>query len=159
MPLSNVAKIFIVGLLPAFSAGCASPPAPPSECMLSAAGFKALVASTPLQQQHLRMLQAGQVTAVQQTGKHYYVYPDLANHRLYVGTPKEYQAYLALRTRDNMANQPSVNATAASDMRSYLKQDAAMEKADAQDATIPSWAIWPEFGGLGWGSSLAVPAD
>ena len=148
--LRSVAKILTTALLLALAAGCAStPPSPPSESLLSTAGFKTIVASTPAQQQHLKWLPANQVTAMQQTGKHYYVYPDAANSKLYVGTPKEYQAYLALRTQNNLPN-PAPAGSAAADRQSYFKQDAAMVKADAQDATIPSWAIWPEFGALGW---------
>lgn len=134
------------------AAGCATGPAsppPPNENLLVAAGFKTVAASTPVQQQHLKTLQQGTISEMQQTGRHYYVYPDVPNNRLYVGTPREYQAYLALRTRNGLPNPASANVTSA-DIQHYLKQDAAMIKADAQDATIPPWAIWPDFGGLGW---------
>ena len=149
---ANVCKSALWALAMAFAAGCASVPPPPpvpSESLLTAAGFKTLVASTPQQQQHLLALQQGTVSQIQQTGKHYFVYPDIANKRLYVGTPKEYQAYLALRTKNGLPNPTPVDMTTA-DMRSYLKQDAAMQKADALDAQVPPWAIWPDFSNLGW---------
>jgi hypothetical protein len=152
MPSWNAVKITLGAILLALAAACATapaPPPPPSESLLTAAGFKAVAAATTLQQQHLRALPPGALTAVQQTGKHYYVYPDVTNNRLYVGTLKEYDAYLALRTKNGLPN-PTPSNMSAEDMRSYLKQDAAMMKADAQDATIPWWAYWPEFGGLGW---------
>ncbi len=126
-----------------------APPPPPSERLLTDAGFKTVVATTEQQKQHLQVLQQGIVSQVQQTGKHYFVYPDTANSRLYVGTPKEYQAYLALRTKAGLPNPAPTDATTA-DMRSYLKQDAAMQKADAFDAQIPPWAVWPDFANLGW---------
>jgi hypothetical protein len=86
-------------------AGCATVPRTPrvSEDLLVTAGFKIVAARTDAQQQHLQTLQQGAVSEMQQTGKHFYVYPDLANRRLYVGTPKEYESYLALRTRQWIA--------------------------------------------------------
>src|ERR1700752_4530247 len=67
---------------------------PPDERLLTEAGFKTVPASTAQQQQHLQSLPPATLTEWQQTGKHYYVYPDVAANKLYVGTPKEYQAYL-----------------------------------------------------------------
>jgi len=138
--------VFVVVL-----ASCATTSKAPAvrEDLLAQAGFKTVVATTLIQQQHLQTLPQGTLTQMQQTGKHYYVYPDVPGKRLYVGTPKEYDAYVALRTRNGLPSPSASNATTA-DMRDYLKQDAAMTKADAQDASIPSWAIWPDFGGLGW---------
>ena len=148
-PTGTFAAAVAVSLL---AASCATVPAPsplPDERLLTDAGFKTVVAATEQQKQHLQVLQQGIVSQVQQTGKHYFVYPDTTNSRLYVGTPKEYQAYLALRTKNGLPSPaPAVMTTA--DMRSYLKQDAAMRKADAYDAQIPPWAIWPDFANLGW---------
>jgi len=139
----------------AFIAACTS--APPSqvqsESLLSAAGFKTVVASTDKQLQQLPSLPAGQVTVVTQTGKNWFVYPDLAKNRVYVGTQKEYQTYLKLRAQNNL---PDVDPIA-----SYFKRDAAMTAASARDAgiapviatsdpSIPPWDGWPDFGGLGW---------
>ena len=123
-------------------AGCAStPPAPNPGPLLLAAGFKVVKASTDKQIQHLPTLPAGQVTVITQTGKSWWVYPDLPNNQLYVGTQKEYQAYLNLRAQNNLPP-PDPNAA-------YMKADAAMVRANAQDQTDP-WTWWPEFGPLGW---------
>lgn len=153
MRLWSAARRSAAVLVLVLATGCAGTPAPassaPSESLLSAAGFKTLAATTAEQRQHLQWLHPGQVTAVQLTGKHYYVYPDVAKNQLYVGTPKEYEAYLALRTKSGLPA-PAPAASEASDMQRYGKQDAAMAKANAQAATIPSWAIWGEFGNLGW---------
>lgn len=149
---SQLGTFILALMLSTLVASCATSPAspaPPNEGLLTAAGFKTLPATTPQQQQHLQVLQQGIVSQVQRTGKHYFVYPDTTNNRLYVGSPKEYQAYLALRTKNGLPNPPPVDMTTA-DMRSYLKQDKAMEKADAFDAQIPPWAIWPDFANLGW---------
>jgi len=149
--LPTLAKIALAGAIPALVWSCVTTPrtAPVSPDLLTQAGFKTVVAKTPQQQQHLRTLQQGTVSQMQQTGKHYYVYPDVSDNRLYVGTPKEYDAYVSLLARNGLPAPQKSNVTTA-DMQNYLKQDAAMTAADAQYATIPSWAIWPDFGGLGW---------
>jgi hypothetical protein len=120
---------------------CASaPPTAQNQSLLSASGFKIVVASTD--RQKLPTLPAGQVTVVTQTGKNWFVYPDLANNRVYVGTEKEYRAYLKLRAQNNL---PDVDPQA-----SYFKQDAAMTATTARYADVLPWEEWPEFGGLGW---------
>lgn len=148
----NVIKIALGAVLLALAAACANIPSqssPPNEALLNEAGFKTLTASTQAQKEHLQSLPPAQLTAYQQTGRHYYVYPDVANNQLYVGTPKEYQAYLALRTKNGLPNVQPVDQTTA-DMSSYLRQDAAMQKADALAAQVPPWAVWPDFANLGW---------
>ena len=140
--LSNSLRILCALTLLALVVGCAStPPAPPAETLLLAAGFKTVVASTDKQLQHLPTLPAAQVTVVTQTGKNYYVYPDLAKNQIYVGTDKQYQAYLKLRQQNNL---PNINPEAA-----YFKQDAAMRSATVRDDSVP-WEMWPSFNGLGW---------
>lgn len=126
--------------------GCASTPsappaAPLNESLLAAAGFKTVVASTDKQLQEIPKLPAGQVTVMSNTGKNYFVYPDAARNRIYVGTEKEYQAYLKLRAQNNL---PTVDPEA-----SYAKQDAAMRKADVRDNSV-YWELFPDFNGLGW---------
>lgn len=154
MRLWSAARRSAAVLVLALATGCAGTPAPassaPSESLLSAAGFKTLAATTAEQRQHLQWLHPGQVTAVQLTGKHYYVYPDVAKNQLYVGTPKEYQAYLALRTQNGLPNPTPQDWDTASRQRYMAKQDEKMAKINTQDASIPSWAVWPAFGGLGW---------
>jgi hypothetical protein len=133
-------------------AACASlPPSypPPSTGMLTDAGFKTLAAGTTLQKQQLGALRVDALTAVQRTGKHYYVYPDIPASKLYVGTPKEYDAYLALRTKAGLAN-PDLTSTTSEEMRTYMKQDTQIMNATAREAGIPDWAYWPDFGGMGW---------
>jgi hypothetical protein len=141
---SCATRFFGALLLPVLMLGCAStPPAPPvqAESLLQAAGFKVVAATTDRQLQLLPTLPPGQVTVVTQTGKNFYVYPDAAKNQVYVGTQKEYQAFLKLRAQNNMA--------VANPEASYFQQDAAMRKADARDASVP-WELWPDFNGLGW---------
>jgi hypothetical protein len=140
-------RMFVIAVLAlALLAACATTVQAPqvSENLLADAGFKTVAAITPLQQQHLRTLQQGVVSEMQQTGKHYYVYPDVADNRLYVGTPDEFRAYQELRSRNGLPNPPPSNATNA-DLRQYLKRDAAMTQADAQKMEGFSWESWPDF--------------
>jgi hypothetical protein len=126
--------------------GCAgTAPPSPSESDLVAAGFKVLTAKTAQQQEHLRSLPPGTITAWQRNGVEYYVYPDAGNDRLYVGTPKEYAAYRRLRPGDY----PSSGQQQVSDVGSYNKQDAAMQKYTNRDLADPYY-FWPTFGDLGW---------
>jgi hypothetical protein len=147
----SINSVKALAALAAFAlvAGCAgtgtsAPPAslaPQTESLLSAAGFKTVVASTDKQLQEIPKLPAGQVTVMSNTGKNYFVYPDMAKKQIYVGTEKEYQAYLKLRAQNNM---PNVNPEA-----SYAKQDTAMRKADTRDNSV-YWELFPDFNGLGW---------
>jgi hypothetical protein len=140
---SRLLRLAAAPLLGLALAGCATPPVGPSpENLLTAAGFKTVVASTDKQVANLPTLPAGEVTVIERTGKSYYVYPDLAKNQLYVGTAREYQAYLQLRTQNNM---PLRNPEA-----SYFKQDQAMRKADGRDMSAPWWDAWPAFESLGW---------
>jgi hypothetical protein len=143
MPTASfVAAVALLALV----AGCAGTPAagPGSaqvEGLLTAAGFKPVVASSDRQLQQLPTLPAGQVTVVTQTGKDWFLYPDLAKNRVYVGTQVEYRTYLKLRTQNNL---PDVDPQA-----SYYKQDVAMTATSARYAGIP-WDGWPEFATLTW---------
>ncbi len=114
---------------------------PQVESMLTTAGFKTLVATTPQQLDHLSRLTPGQVSVVSQTGKNYFVYPDKDKSRIYVGTEKEYQAYQKLRAQSNL---PTFSVESVSQ-----KQDKQMSLADQQDASV-TWGFWPGFSGLGW---------
>ena len=154
MKFRNVLTHFAALVALSIAAGCAgpgsSPASLPNESLLTAAGFKTIAADTPERKRHLEWLHPEQVTAVQLTGEHYYVFPDVAKSLLYVGTPKEYQAYLALRTKNGLPGPKPQNWDAAQASRYMAAQDQKMAKINTQDASIPSWAIWPPFGGLGW---------
>jgi len=145
-PALKFVHVLVAVALTLAVAGCASPNAPPAaspqvEALLVEAGFKTVVASTDKALQQLPTLPAGQVTAVTQTGKNWFVYPDLPKNRVYVGTQKEYTAYLNLRQKNNL---PDVDPEA-----SYYKQDAAMTAKSARYAGVPIDG-WPDFAVLGW---------
>src|SRR6516164_7200353 len=65
--------------------------------MLIAAGFKTITPKTAAQQQKLQALPPGQLAQITRNGQTYYVYPDAANNRAFVGGPDQYQALVNYR--------------------------------------------------------------
>jgi hypothetical protein len=63
------------------------------------AGFKIITPKKPDQVALLQKLPADKVTPIVYGGKQYYVLPDLANNRAYVGGPKQYQVYKQFRQK------------------------------------------------------------
>lgn len=129
--------------------GCASaPPPPPDESQLAAAGFKVIVAQTAEQREHLQTLTPGKISAMQRNGTEYFIYPDAARNRIYVGMQKQYLAYRQLQP-----NQPDLqqqlNAQQAADRASYTKQDVALQKETKRDLADPYY-FWPGFFELDW---------
>ena len=74
-----------------------------TENLLSAAGFRTVIANTPQRQEQLKALPPDKVTLVQRNGNTYYVYADPANNQAFVGTPSQYQKYQQLRLANNLA--------------------------------------------------------
>ena len=85
----------------AMALGCAN--TQQTENLLSAAGFRTVIANTPQRQEQLKALTPDKVTLVQRNGKNYYVYADPAHWQIFVGTPSQYQKYQQLRLASNLA--------------------------------------------------------
>jgi len=135
-----VASVFVA--LNAVAAPAAAPQVDGNE--LLTLGFKVLVAKTRTQEDWVKQMAPGKIRAVQRTGKKYFIYPDAANKQIYVGGPKEYEAYRQLHPDTQLAGQGS--AAAASAYRQ--KQDASMKKASARDMSDPFYGVdWVD---LGW---------
>ena len=83
--LTLVAAVALLGL----AIGCAS--TKHTEDLLSAAGFKAVPATTAEQEAHLKALPSGKVTMVIRNGKIYYAFPDVPHNMLYIGQTAQYQ--------------------------------------------------------------------
>ena len=98
------------------------------ESMLVASGFKTITPKTAAQKQKLQNLPPDKVTMIQKKGKTYYIFPDPAQNRSYVGGPNEYQAYQQLRAEKKLAKENLETAE--------MYQDAEMD-----------WGGW----GAGWG--------
>lgn len=81
------------------------------EALLAQSGFKVVTATTPKQQQAVKGLAQGRVSAVKYNGKLYYVFPTGANDRFYVGKQKQFNAYkqaLAGHAAAHPASHPSM---------------------------------------------------
>ena len=127
-------------------AGAASSPAAVGEAELLDLGFKVLVATTPAQTDWVKNLPPGRMRAMQRTGKHYFIYPDAARDRIFVGGPQEYQAYRKLHPEDDSIEKQRAQNTAGFAYRA--KQDDAMEAATARDLSDPFLGLsWTD---LGW---------
>jgi hypothetical protein len=149
--LRTLAAGFVVSVMVAGAAGAAAPAPPVDEAELLGLGFKVLVATTTAQQDWVRRMAPGQIRAMQRTGKKYFLYPDASRNQVYVGGPKEYDAYRQLYPQSKLAGQ--AGAKTASEYRA--KQDAAMKKSTARDVSDPYYwtntAVWiPTWGDLGW---------
>ncbi len=127
------------------AAGAAAASPPIDENQLLDLGFKVLVATTKVQQDWVRGLPPGKIRPMQRTGKKFFIYPDAPRNQIYVGGPKEYEAYVQLHP-EHRATSAQQAAQEASAYR--LKQDDAMRKATARDLSDPYLgASWAD---LGW---------
>jgi hypothetical protein len=135
-PITCISLITIAAACTVLSVGCATTQTTTQnrESMLVASGFKVITPKTAAQQQKLQNLPPGKVTMIQKGGKAYYIFPDPAHNRAYVGRPKEYQAYQQLRATNKLAMENLETAE--------MYQDAEMQ-----------WSLWGGWGaGLGpWG--------
>jgi len=130
------ASVFAAGL-----ASAAPSPAPPDEKELLGLGFKVLVAETKVQKDWVRTLQPGKIRAMQRNGKKYFIYPDAARNQIFVGGPKENEAYLQLHPA---TTKPGAQEAATREYR--LKQDKVMREATARDYSDPFLgASWSDF--------------
>ena len=116
-----------------FMAGCATTQTVTQDQrnMLVAAGFKTITPKTPAQQQKLQQLQTGQVAQIQKNGRTYYIVADPLQNMVYVGGPREYQAYQQMRAQRQLAQENLQTAE--------VYEDAAMQ-----------WDAWGGWG-VGWG--------
>lgn len=88
----------------ALVAGCATD-LHQKENLAIAAGFKVITPTKPDQQSILAKLPPDKVSPVNYHGKTYYVLSDVKNNQAYVGGPKQLQAYKALRSEQQIANE------------------------------------------------------
>ena len=114
------------------------------ESQLLELGFKVLAATTKAQQDWVRSLPPGQIRPMQRTGKKFYIYPDAPRNQIYVGGPKEYDAYVKLHPEDRTTTQEA--ARKADEYRA--KQGDVMRNATEHDLSNPFLgATWAD---LGW---------
>src|SRR5215469_50184 len=94
--------LLTIGALIALAIGCSST-TEHTENLLTAAGFKTLPVTNSQQGAHLNNLPEGKFITVHRNGTVYYTYPDAPKQVLYVGQQEQYQQYLILRLREQMA--------------------------------------------------------
>ena len=141
LKLPMVLSAFAVSMFVAGSAAAAAPRVDESE--LLALGFKVLVATTPVQEEWVQRLPQGKVKPLQRNGKKYFIFPDASKKQIYVGGPKEYEAYHQLHPESQLGTEEA--AKKGSDARA--KQNEAMQKATARDLSDP-------FLGVGWNNLI-----
>lgn len=104
---------------------------------LTAAGFKAVEATTPAQEAHLKTLPQGKISKVPRNGKTYFVYPDPSTNTLYVGRQAEYDAFQR-------------NQVLAVRRAQYVMESQNTFVGD--DAYLESFSTWGPWEGIPWGS-------
>jgi hypothetical protein len=133
-PLRHILLATITAVCTAMLVSCASTQTSTQnrESMLVASGFKVITPKTAAQQQKLQNLPPGKVTMIQKGKKTYYIFPDPAQNKAYVGGPKQYEEYQQLRAENKLAKEDLESAE--------MYQDTAME-----------WSLWGGWG-AGFGS-------
>jgi hypothetical protein len=136
----NLPMVLSALALSAFVAGAAAAAAPGVDgSELQTLGFKVLVATTPVQEEWVQRLPPGKVKPVQRNGKKYFIFPDASKKQVYVGGPKEYEAYHQLHPESTLGTEEAASKGSAA----RAKQNEAMQKATARDLSDP-------FLGVGW---------
>jgi long-subunit acyl-CoA synthetase (AMP-forming) len=121
--LLNPMKFLATLVLLAFAVGCATTQqTQQTENLLSEAGFKTVIASTPKQQQRLNTLEPDKITPVKRQGKTLFVFPDPAHNPLYVGGQAEHQKYLQLRSQQKLSNENLIAAEVSEHEDKMLKR-------------------------------------
>ncbi len=129
-PISSLFTCLGIIALLALAAGCANPKQ--TENLLTLAGFKPIAASTAKQQQLLKALPPGKVSPIQRKGKTYYVFPDVAHNRAWVGSPKQYRDYRQIRSDYQLSNESLATAK--------MDQTAPSDYDDWDDLEVVIWS-------------------
>jgi hypothetical protein len=106
------------------------------------AGFKIITPTKPEQLALLQKLPPDKVTPITYGGKPYYILPDLANHRAYVGGPKQYQVYKQFRQKQE---------------KNYENYEATPDQVQVVEYTGMNWGEWGGWGPMGPDGLLGEP--
>ena len=113
--LTGFSLISALALL-ALALGCTSTSTQQSKAdLLTAAGFKIVTPKTAAQQQKLQALPPGQLAQITKNGQTFYVFPDAANNRAFVGGPDQYQALVNYRLSQHLAAEQLATSPAYAD--------------------------------------------
>ena len=83
--------------------------------MLIAEGFKTITPKTTAEQQKLQALPPGHLAQITENDQTFYVFPDAANNRAFVGGPDQYQALVNYRLSQHLAAEQPATSTAYAD--------------------------------------------
>jgi hypothetical protein len=109
-------SLISAGALLALAVGCASTtPTANEENMLIAEGFKTITPKTTAEQQKLQALPSGHLAQITEDGQTFYVFPDAANNRAFVGEPDQYQALENYRLSQHLAAEQLATSPAYAD--------------------------------------------
>jgi hypothetical protein len=109
-------SLISAGALLALAVGCASTtPTANEENMLIAEGFKTITPETTAEQQKLQALPSGHLAQITEDGQTFYVFPDAANNRAFVGEPDQYQALVNYRLSQHLAAEQLATSPAYAD--------------------------------------------
>jgi hypothetical protein len=137
-------NFLVVVLVAILAVGCASNNLLDKENAATGAGFKIITPAKPEQLALLQKLPPDKVTPITYGGKVYYILPDLANNRAYVGGPKQYQAYKQFRQKQQMNSE------------NYLAPPDSVQMVEVDAMNWGEWGGWgpvgPDgfLGGPGW---------
>ena len=143
-PIHTAFKFFAALALAVLAVGCASNNLLDKENVAVAAGFKVITPNKSNQQTLLQKLPPDKVTHVVYGGRVYYVLPDLANNRAYVGGPKQYEIYQQLRRKQEK------NSESAG---SYESTPSDIQVVEVNSMNWGEWGGWDAVGGMdgmGW---------
>jgi hypothetical protein len=114
------------------------------ESELLTLGFKVLVPTTKAQADWVQRLAPGEIRPMQRSGKKFFICPDASRKQIYVGGPKEYEAYRQAHPDSKLYGQDAAQKASAY----RAKQNETMKKATARDLSDPFLgASWYD---LGW---------
>jgi hypothetical protein len=131
-----------VALVAVLAMGCASNNLLDKENAATGAGFKIITPAKPEQMALLQELPPDKVTPITYGGKPYYILPDLANNRAYVGGPKQYQAYKQFRQKQKMNSE------------NYM---APPDSVQMVEINAMNWGEWGGWGPMGPDGFLGEP--
>jgi hypothetical protein len=137
-------NLLVVALVAILAVGCASNNLLDKENAATGAGFKIITPAKPEQLALLQKLPPDKVTPITYGGKVYYILPDLANNRAYVGGPRQYQAYKQFRQKQQMNSE------------NYLAPPDSVQMVEVNAMNWGEWGGWgpvgPDgfLGGPGW---------
>jgi hypothetical protein len=142
--LLNTLALLAVSMFVAGAAVAAAATPRIDESELLALGFKVLVPTTKAQADWVQRLAPGEIRPMQRTGKKFFIVPDASRKQIYVGGPKEFEAYLQLHPDTKLYGQDAAKKASAY----RQKQDDVMKKATARDLSDPFLGVsWYD---LGW---------